>query len=157
MRPSSIIVTILLLVVLVACGYFLHQYFEQAKNLPKDESGTDEWKVAVNQARHLRYGELPACWFLLPAVSFALARLKAPTRISWLRNTIAILFTFAVVFLITTALMHGALAERNSSYVLPPSAIWDAIWFAASSLFVMALILFVIERIYVSKVVAPHA
>jgi hypothetical protein len=157
MRPSSVVVLLVVLVIVAACGYYVHQYFDQAKNLPKDESGTDEWKVAVNQARHLRYGELPACWFLLPTISFALAGLKAPTRISWLRNAVAILVTFAVVFLVTTALMHGALAEKNASYVLPPSAIWDAIWFAASSLFVMSVILFTIERIYVNRKVAPHA
>lgn len=157
MRASSIVVTVLVLAILVACGYYALQYFDKAKNLPKDEAGTDEWKVAVNQARHLRYGELPACWFLLPAISFCLAKLKAPTRVSWLRNVVANLVTFSIVFLATTALMHGTLAERNASYILPPSAIWDAILFAASSLVVMSAILFTIERVYVARRVAPNA
>ena len=96
MRVSTIVVMALVLVILIACGYYVHQYFEQAKNLPKDESGTDEWKASVNHARRFRYGEVPACWLLLPLVSFGLAWLKAP-RTSWLRNIIAILVTFAAV------------------------------------------------------------
>lgn len=156
MRPAIIVVMSLLLLIVAAGGYYTYQYVDQAKNLPKEILDSDEWKTAVNQVRFYRYGELAGCWLLLPLISFGLAWLKVPTRISWLRNVVAILVTFAVVFIVTMALMHGALAERNASYVLPPSAIWDAIWYALSALLAMAVILFVIERIYVRRLVAPH-
>lgn len=156
MRPAPLIVMGLVLLILAACGYYAYQYIDQAKNLPKDVLDSDDWKAAVNQVRGYRLGAFAACWLLLPLISFGLAWLKAPTRISWLRNTVAILLTFAIVFIVTTALMDGALAERNVSYVLPPSAIWDAIWYALIALLAMSVVLFVIERIYVRRLVAPH-
>lgn|ERR1035437_6646219 len=154
---SSIIIALLIVAVVIACGYYLYVYLTHAKNLPKEQEAQDDWKIAVNQALRLPPGELPACWVLLPCLCALLAKLKAPTRISWIRNTVAILFTFAVVFLVTVSEMHGKLAEQNAAYVLPPRAISTAIWWAAASLVAGSLILFGIERVYVRKGVAPDA
>jgi predicted histidine transporter YuiF (NhaC family) len=157
MRISSIIVALLIVAVVIVCGYHVYVYLTQAKNLPKEQEDQDDWKAAVNQARRLRFGELPVCWILLPCLCALFAKLKAPTRISWLRNTVAILFAFAWLFVVTTFLMHATLAEHNAAYILPPAAIWDAMWWAAASLVVGSVILFGIERIYVKEGVAPDA
>lgn len=156
MRPATLIVMVLVLSILGASGYYAYQYVDQAKNLPKEVLESDDWKAAVNQVRQYRTGAFAACLLLLPLISFGLAWLKAPTRTSWFRNIVANLVTFAIVFIVTTSLMDGALAERNVSYVLPPAAISDAFWYAFSALLTMSVILFVIERIYVRRLAAPH-
>lgn len=140
---SALIVLVVLL--LVAGGYFAFYSFQRSAAVAKEEIEKPDYQQAVAEAERARFQELIAAVILFPLTAWLLALAGLPPQ-SIPRNVIAGLLSFVLVFTAFSHYMEQQFQARYARASLPLSSVTLSAQFAIAGIVLSLIVFFALER-----------
>jgi hypothetical protein len=142
---------LLFFILVVSLGVFVYQAIVHGKNVPADVQNSPDYTIALRSAERIRFIELGIAALIFPLVALALAFAKLP-RVSWLRNILAGLAAFLVVFVVFARYMEGSFQNTFPTAPLPLTALQTAGTYAFGGIALVWFVFFVAERFHAWRV-----
>ena len=151
MKLVRIIFVFLFIVLVAALSIFVYQAIVNGKNVPADVQNSPDYTIALRSAERVRFMELLVAAVLFPLAAFALAVAKLP-RTSWLRNILAALAVFLIVFVAFAKYMESAFQNTFPTAPLPLTALQTAGTYAVAGILLVASVFLITERLHAWRV-----